>query len=59
MASLTSLPPPYPSLRLINQGFLTFKDMVMVNLPNNPSQYPAGLLSCMPWYLAANFSAAK
>ena len=30
---------------------LTVKDMVLVNLPNSPSQYPAGLLSSMPWYL--------
>ena len=30
---------------------MTIKNMVVVNLPNNPLQYPAGLLTCMPWYL--------
>ena len=38
-------------LSLPLQGILTVKDMVLVNLPNSPSQYPAGLLSCMPWFL--------
>ena len=48
----TNLPPPPPLLPSPPpQGILTVKDMVLVNLPNSPSQYPAGLLSSMPWYL--------
>ena len=49
--STPSPPLPSPPPQTTNQGSMTIKNMVVINLPNNPLQYPAGLLTCMPWYL--------
>ena len=41
--------PLHPLLR--PQGIMTYRNAALFNLPNDPSQYPAGLLTIIPWYL--------